>query len=173
MTDRDDDWSMIDERVPPLTKLCDPATQIEISYHDRNDDDWSTIDILHIGGLSIWQFMIIWWYDISRDIDDYIWFVDIWPRVHEQKSRSSLINRSMGWDKIDILLWSYHWQTWLKTDKLDSDPTTVDGWRLDRHLIFIWIKYVAIGQIIERVFQKVKIILKTCLENLSAGHTGV
>ena len=26
------------------------------------------------------------------------------PRVHEQKSRSSLINRSMGWDKIDILL---------------------------------------------------------------------
>ena len=94
MIDRDDDWSMIDERAPPLTKLCDPATQIEISYHDRIDDDWSTIDIYYIGGLLIIQFMIIWDHEI---VDGWLSDDSIWPRVHEQKSRSSLINRSMGW----------------------------------------------------------------------------
>ena len=137
---------------------------------------WWLIDdryILHIGGLRITELIDnIWLSEIS-----IIWFVHaIWPRVHEQKSRSSMINRSMGWDKIDILLWSYHWQTWLKTDKLDSNPTTVDGWRLDCDWLFISIKYVGDGQILERVRQKMGIsefILMACVKKLSAGHTGV
>ena len=68
---RDDNWSMIDERAPPLTKLCDPATQIEISYHDRIDDDWSTIDIILA---DYWSYNL-WLSEITRSsMDDIIWF---------------------------------------------------------------------------------------------------
>ena len=147
MTWSDDEWPrwwLIDDwwKGPVLDKLVCSRQIDEIYYHityitSRNDMRLTLDNNLHHHIYRIYRL--------------------IWPRVHEQKSRSSLINRSMGWDKIDILPWSYHWQTWLKS---------YDCWRLTTWPSLDFYLDKIRGQRTNKSFKKWKLYwrraLKTC-----------